>query len=202
MSNDRSQRSLVLAAMLLAPAALADDGVAPAACSADICVVNVTDQRLVGAPCDGQSVLLAYSTLSGAALIQCSSADSPMETLVLAYERQDAAATSYELSGFKFVRPEAVGGVAAGSASDGSKLNLCQARQSRSPAVSGALPLAEKRPSGESEHPYCYAIGYLIEAHGVVTLSGEAREAARPLSAKEAQKWATLRDRLSRYASR
>jgi hypothetical protein len=91
MSNDRSQRSLMLVAMLLTPAVLADAGVAPAACSADVCVVNVTDQRLVGAPCEG---------------------------------------------------------------------------------------------------------------HGVVKLTGDAADAARPLSASEAGKWAPLRERLSRFAPR
>jgi hypothetical protein len=202
MSFDRSQRSLVLMAMLLAPAVLADDGVAPAACSAGICAVIVTDQRLVGAPCEGQSILLAYSALGRATLIQCSSTDAPMETLVYAYNRQDAAATSYELSGFKFVRPEAIARVAAGSASDRSMLNLCPDQKSPAPVMQGALPLAEKRPSGDSDQPYCYAVGYLFESHGVVSLTDEAREAARPLSASEARKWAPLRDRLSRFAPR
>jgi hypothetical protein len=202
MSNDRSQRSLVLVAMLLTPSVLADDGVTPAACSADVCAVIVTDQGLVGAPCEGQSVLVAYSALGRATLIQCSSADAATETLIHAFNRQDAAATSYELSGFKFVRPEAVAGGAAGSASDGTRLNLCPDKTSTAPVMRGALPLAEKRPSGDSERPYCYAVGHLIEAHGVVMLTGEARDAARPLSASEARKWAPLRDRLSRIIPR
>ena len=78
---------------------LAEDAVTPPACSYGVCVINVISTALIVPPCSDDSVLVAYSQSSGAALIQCTDPDEPGDNEAFVFDRRDASAKSYEFRG-------------------------------------------------------------------------------------------------------
>jgi hypothetical protein len=182
-------------------AASADDAVAGPECSANVCVVNVIAKNLVTAPCTGYSVLVAYSTISGATMIQCTAATNAEDNRAFVYDRFHAEGKTFEFQGGKFIRPNAWEKVQSEGIRDRfASSPLCPGKKREEP-VAGTLLIVEKHPSDSEEHPYCYGVNYVVAEGSVVTLRSDDGKELTPLLEKESERWAALERKLSPYVA-
>ncbi len=197
--NDFCSASLLATLLFLSIAnfSQAESPVSAPDCSAGVCVLNVLAPDLVTAPCEGDSILIAYSTITPATLIQCS-ADDLQDNKTLIYERHNHEAKSFELDGARFVRPDALSrAVTEGIPDKFAPVPLCDAKL-RENATEGTLVIVEKRPTGSDDKPYCYRVHYVKSANAFSIRSEEGRELPA-LSAKDSEQWTQLREKLSSY---
>lgn len=191
---------LALCLLLLGSAtSLEDSPVSAPACSYGVCVINVIGRSLIVTPCEGYSVLVAYSQSSPATLIQCSKPLHEDENKLLVYDRKSAGAKSFVIEGARFLRPDALQTLKdEGIASSFGEVKLCAESQgARSEA--GDLLIAEKRPDNSGASPYCYRINYVRFKDRAVQFLGSNESAQPPTSAAETKRWARLRTTLAPY---
>lgn len=190
-----------LAALCLAWACLctAEDAVSPPACSDSVCVINVLARHLIVAPCTDESVLVAYSQASGATLIQCSDPSDPEDTKAFLYNRNDAAARTYEFRGGRFIRPNYLATAASEGIPDKFGAAPLCAAENRPKAAAGELLLAEKRPNDSKDAPYCYRIHYVVARKGTLQVVDDDGKSLPALAPSEVETWKKLRETLSTY---
>jgi len=190
---------LALLGFIWSVAALADDRVAAPDCSANVCVVNVFDQSLITEPCTGSTVLVAYSTASGATLIQCNAGSSPEDNLTLVFDRRNQGIKPFEVQGGRFLRPTAWDQVAREGVPDTfGVVPLCPGTKRAAPGP-GQLIIVEKHPSDSEEHPYCYSVDYVMAGSNSLTMRSDAGKELTPLSEQGSKQWAALRQKLTPY---
>jgi hypothetical protein len=180
----------------------AEDEVSPPACSDGVCVVNVFAATLITAPCIDESVLVAYSQGNGATLIQCSDPSDPEENKAFVYDRKAASASSFLLSGGRFIRPDYLAtAVTEGIPDKLGAVPLCAVKDRR-PAAPGDLLLAEKQPNDSQEAPYCFRIHYVVAEKGMVQVVGDDGHELPALPSSEAASWTKLRDSLAPHIAK
>jgi hypothetical protein len=188
---------VAIAGLLLAAACLADDAVAGPECALDVCTINIIDNKLIRAPCAGYSVLVAYSQINGATMIQCSK---PMgESKSFIYDRLNRNAQSFEFSGGRFIRPDYLGRAKTdGIPSTYGPLPLCP--DSRGVlGRPGELWMAERRPPSSASSGYCYRMYGVRTEHDTLAVRSESGSKLPPLPERAVAQWKSLRDGLSRY---
>ena len=177
-----------------------DSPVSEPACSFGVCVVNVIARNLIVAPCEGSSVLVAYSQSSPATLIQCSKASRENDNKLLVYNRRSTGAKSYVIEGGRFLRPDSLQTAKDdGISSSFGKMKLCAESQSAR-AEAGELLIAEKRPSNSDAGPYCYRIRRVRTRDASLELLGSDGHPQPPASAAETRRWTPIRTKLARYS--
>jgi hypothetical protein len=151
------------------------------------------------APCEGYSVLVAYSQASPATLIQCSKPLHEDETKLFIYNRKNAGAKSFVIEGTRFLRPDSLQTAKdEGISSSFGEVKLCAESQSaRSEA--GDLLIAEKQPDNSDTGLYCYRIWQVRFKDGSVQFAGEDGSPRPTTSAVETKRWARLRTTLAPY---
>lgn len=180
-------------------AADADDAMAGPECSANVCVVNVIAKSLVTPPCTGYSVLVAYSTVSGATMIQCSAASNAQDNKTFIYDRLRGDVKTFEFQGGRFIRPDAWAKVEnEGIRDQFASSPLCPAKKRESPGA-GVLIVVEKHPSDSDEHPYCYSVNYVVAGENSLTVRGDDGKELTPLSEKASEGWIQLKQKLAPY---
>ena len=192
-------KSLAALCLVWAGFCVAEEAVSPTACSDGVCVSNVLSTRLIVPPCTGDSVLVAYSQVSGATLIQCSDPSDPEDNKAFVYDRNHTAAKTYEFRGGRFIRPNYLAtAVSEGIPDRFGAVPLCAAKDRR-PAADGELLLAEKRPNDSKEAPYCYCIHYVMAGKGTLQVVGDDGKSVPALAPSEVEAWEKLRETLSTY---
>ena len=113
----------------------ADEPASGPACASDVCVVNVIAAELIPAPCASDSVLVAYSKVTGATVIQCSNPSDAQENKSFIYDRLDHGVKPFELSGGRFIRPDSFADLAKDGVPDKfGPVPLCAAKGREAPA--------------------------------------------------------------------
>jgi hypothetical protein len=192
---------LALLGLIWSVAVHADDRVAGPDCSADVCVVNVLDTSLITGPCTGYTVLLAYSTTSGATLIQCNAPSSNQDNRTFVFDRLNGGAKSFEVHGGRFLRPGAWDQVEREGVRDEFGLvPLCPQTKRAAPGA-GELIIVEKHPGDSDEHPYCYRVNYVVTGSNRLTLRSDEGKELTPLSQQGSEEWARLRQKLAPYSA-
>jgi hypothetical protein len=196
------RRIAVLIWLAFSCASFADDDVSAPACAEDVCVINVFATKLVVAPCAGYSVLAAYSKLSGATLIQCSSLADAEENKAFIYDRHDREVKSFEFDGGRFIRPDYLATAETQGIPDKfGPVPLCAAKNLEV-AAAGELLIAEKQPNNSASDPYCYRIHYIVAGKGSLSIRSDDGKELSPLSEKATVEWTQLREKLSPYLDR
>ena len=179
----------------------ADDAISQPECSSGVCVFNVVARELVSAPCAGYAVLIAYSTSSGATMIQCSKPADSEENKSFLYDRLNPRAKAIEFLGGRFVRPDFWNRVEAEGVPDKfGSVPLCPS-QTRTPPAIGELVIVKKqiRDSGDG---YCYRVNYVDASKSGLTIRNDQGRENSPLSDAAALKWAKLKARLSQHIAK
>ena len=173
-----------LLCLIWVAAASADDAVAGPACSANVCVVN----------------MLAYSTVSGATMIQCSAPSNALDNRAFIYDRLSPKGKTFEFQGGKFIRPDAWDKVESEGIPDRfAPAPLCPAKKKRDTPVAGTLIIVAKHPSDSEDHPYCYSVNYVAASENVLTLRSDDGQDLAPLSEKSSEEWDGLKRKLAPY---
>jgi hypothetical protein len=180
-------------------AVFAGEAVSEPACSADVCVLNVFAANLILSPCAGYSVLVAYSTSSGATLIQCSKPSAASENKAFIYDRHDSKPKPFEFLGGRFIRPDGFDEFKTDGVPDKfGPVPLCAATNRKTPAA-GQLLIAEKQPNNSHSAPYCYRINYVEARPGGLTIRSDQGMELAPLPDNVAIKWTRMIENLSPY---
>lgn len=155
----RAPGKTLLALLLGAGGAIAaDQAIAPFDCVGAVCGFNVLARELRVAPCHGQSLLMAYSTASGLALLQCSTPGDPVGNASLLFDRANPTRPGLALQGTRFVKPDALAEASRDGVPDRfGSVPLC-AGAGGAEAGSGELLLLKKRPSADAAEGACYAL--------------------------------------------
>jgi len=186
--------------LICSVAAWADDRVSGPDCSANVCVVNVLDNSLILGPCTGDAVLVAYSTTSGATLIQCSPSSGNEDNRTFVFDRLNGGAKSFEVQGGRFLRPTGWDQVEREGVRDVFGLvPLCPGTKRAAPGA-GELILVEKHPSDSDEHPYCYSVDYVVAGSSSLTVQSDDGKELAPLSEQGSREWTPLRQKLAPYS--
>jgi len=189
---------LALLLLVCASFAEAEDPVSQPECSANVCAVNVYATNLITSPCVGYSVLAAYSTTSGATLIQCSKFLEAEESMLFIYDRLNREGSAFEFTGGKSISSDGL----AAAQTDGirdkfASRPLCAARERSVPAA-GELIFIEKRPNGSEDNPYCYRV-YYVMAGASLKVRSDVGEELTPVSEKVSRQWGAFRQKLTAY---
>lgn len=195
---------LVLGFLGCAGAAVAQRPVSRQDCTADVCSFVVWAKTLIAAPCQGYSVNVAYSKTNGATLIQCSEPASSQSNKSLIYDRANSEVKSLEISGWRFIRPEAFEEIKNGIPDKFATVPLCPATKREAPQA-GQLMIAKKEPgsSHDSENaPYCYRLGLISEENGGLRIRTDDGKELPPGSETAAAKWAKLVENLKPYLNK
>jgi hypothetical protein len=184
---------LLLALLALAAAAAAKVPatwqIAPFDCSGEVCGFIVTADARLGAPCEGRSVLVAYSRTGGATLVQCSAPDRSEDNLLYAFNRSSSEGQVYELDGGRYVNLSSL----AQAATDGIPDRFGPVPLCRPPgtAHAGELTVIVKEPDEGGEHPYCYRLYRALTASGAIEMTADGTSAPAPSSGGRAR-WSKL----------
>ena len=139
--------SVAALCLLQAANSQAGDEVSRPDCAAGVCVINVLSSSVISAPCEGDSVLVAYSTHSGATLIQCSNSEDPLQNKIFIYDRRHSSVQPLEFRGGRFIRPAAISQAASEGIPDKfGPVPLCEA-PNRESSTNGELLVLEKTPN-------------------------------------------------------
>jgi len=186
--------SKFLAALLLlasVTACFGEDPVSITTCSGDVCSFIVFAENLISTPCQGYSVLVAYSKLSGATLIQCSKPESWESDISFIFDRYDPKLGPFELFGERFFSGEAFDQFRRIGIQDKSELvPLCPARKRERPANGQIL-------IGKGEE--CYQLSYVTGGKSTLAVYNDNGKELAPASEQVAAKWATLVATLKPY---
>ncbi len=178
---------------------LGEDAVSEPECANGVCVINVIATELISAPCEGNSVLIAYSKPSGATMIQCSNFGSEEENRAFIYNRHSASIKPFEIQGGRFIRQEYLSrGAKEGIPSKFGPIALCAATN---PAMlkDGTLVIVTKQPNNSETNPYCYRINYVETTKETLTMRSDDGKNLAPLPDKAAAEWAGIKKTLACY---
>lgn len=190
--------ALALTGLVCTPANWADDAVSAPDCSSNVCVLNVLAPSLVTEPCTGYSVLVAYSTSTGATLIQCSSPSNAQENKAFVYDRRKPEGRPVQFSGGRFIRPDSWARIVAEGVPDKfAAVPLCPAKDRR--AVEDGQLVIVKKELAAGDDGYCYRVNYVEAEDGRVTIRSDQGRVSPALPKAASAKWAKLKERLSGY---
>jgi hypothetical protein len=167
--------------------------VVPFDCSGEVCGFNVVAASLVTAPCEGRSVLVAYSRTNGTALVQCADPGRTQDNLVYLFDRRSTTGPVYELDGARYV----TGAFLAQAAAEGipdrfGSVPLCVAPGA---AAAGELTLVVKEPNAGSGSPYCYRLYRASQQAGMLRVVAEGAAPPAP-STDGRSRWTSLASQL------
>jgi len=170
--------------------------IAPFECSGQVCGFNVLAASLVTAPCEGRSLLVAYSQTNGSALVQCADPARTSDNLVYVFDRSSSGGPVYELEGARYVTAAFLLQAATEGVPDRfGAVPLCRVAGA---AVSGELTLLIKEPNSGNSSPYCYRLYRVAHSAGRVAVVVEGATAPAP-AANGRVRWAKLTARLLPY---
>ena len=176
-----------------------EEPVTAADCADGVCVVNVLSAELIVAPCDGETVQIAYSKTSAAALIQCSDPSNPEGNRTLIFDRNTPGGGAFELQGGRFIRPDYLATAQSGGIPDKfGSVPLCSMKE-RPKATPGELLVAEKTPTNSQDAPYCYHVDYVRIEGGTLRVKSDVGHELSPVTAEKLAAWAGLREALTPY---
>ena len=173
-------------------ASAADPAIAPFACVEAVCGFNVLAEALRVPPCQGRSVLVAYSAVSGLSLVQCSSPGEPARHASLLFDRANPAWPGPAVQGTRFIKPDALADVSRDGVPDRfGPVALC-AVPAAAAAMPGELLLLKWQPGAGSAQAACYALLRAQLVAGDVVLRGVDGAATPAPSTPEADHWQAL----------
>lgn len=171
----------------------------PADCADGVCVANVLSAELIVEPCDGETVQIAYSKTSGAALIQCSDPSDPGGNKTFIFDRDTSGGSGFELDGGRFIRPDYLATAQGDGIPDKfGNVPLCSVNQ-RPKVAAGELLVAEKTPTNSPDAPYCYHVDYVRVESGTLRVESDEGHELSPVTAEKLATWAGLRKALGPY---
>ena len=193
------RRPALAAALLAATAALAADPLPERQCSGGVCIANI-DARQAMAPCPNANLVIAWAQAGGAMTLECWTAEAPRDQPILVFDRRFPHAPVWEMTGIRAVAPEALPQIANAQRGDSDAL-LPACQPPRPPTMApGELLLAERRPSDDPRHPWCYRI--LRVATTATGIAIRADDGQSPKPQPDAPDWAPLATKMAALADR